>query len=348
MNITTRHFDSPLGEIVTYKLVNNSGASVELSSIGAGILSVIVPDRNGCMSDVVLGYKNLMDYIGDGPCAGKIPGRYANRIAAGRFSIDGERYTLAVNCGPNHLHGGPTGFMNRNWKSRRLDDGGVEFSYLSADGEEGYPGALAVTATYHWTDNNELSLDLEAVTDKKTVVNLTNHCYFNLDGEASGSALDHQLRLNASRYLITDEALTPTGKFGYVEGTPMDFRAFKQVGRDIDADFIPLRYGKGYDHCWVIDRYTPGQKVEAAELYSDKSGRNVKIFTTQPGVQLYTGNWLTGSPLGKSGTEYHDYDAVAIECQGLPDAPNHPEFPSQFLSPGETYRHNITFRFSAL
>lgn len=347
MNTTLRSVDSPHGEIKIYKFTNNHGASVELSSLGAGVLSIVVPDRDGHLDDVVLGYADILDYIGDGPCAGKIPGRYANRIANGYFEIDGVGYNLAVNCGPNHLHGGPTGFMNRNWKSRLLDDCSVEFTYLSVDGEEGYPGNLTATAIYRWSDANELSLELKAVSDKKTVVNLTNHCYFNLDGESAGSALNHKLKLNASHCLHTDSALTPTGELDDVSGTPMDFTSIKPVGRDIGTDFVPLRYGKGYDHCWVIDRGRDKEGlVEAAHLEAGISGRVLDVFTTQPAVQVYTGNWLTGSPVGKSGKEYNDYDAVAIECQGFPDAPNHQGFPSQLLNPGDEYRHVICYRFS--
>lgn len=349
MNTTINTVDSPVGEIRIFKLTNRQGASVELSSLGAGVLSIVVPDRDGHLDDVVLGYDNILDYIGDGPCAGKIPGRYANRIAKGYFEIDGIGYNLAVNCGPNHLHGGPGGFMNRNWEARLIDECTVEFTYKSIDGEEGYPGNLTATATYHWTDSDQLTLDLKAVADKKTVVNLTNHCYFNLDGQSSGSALGHRLRLNASRCLHTDAALTPTGILDDVAGTPMDFTSIKQVGKDIDADFEPLRNGKGYDHCWVIDSGSAsGEMVEAAHLEAERSGRVLDISTTQPAVQVYTGNWLTGSPTGKGGVEYHDYDAVAIECQGFPDAPNHKNFPSQLLLPGDIYHQVISFRFSVL
>ncbi len=347
MNIITDTIPLPQGEIKTYEMTNSRGSRVKLSSIGAGVLSIIVPDRHGDMADVVLGYKELKDYIDDGPCAGKIPGRYANRIAAGKFSIGDKDYTLAVNCGPNHLHGGPTGFMNRVWDSF-VDGDSVCFTYFSADGEEGYPGNLKVTARYDWSDDDELSLTLSATTDQTTVINLTNHCYFNLDGENAGCALDHVLKLFASRYLHTDAALTPSGKLDDVDGTPMDFRTAKTLGKDINADFEPLKFGKGYDHCWVIDGDNSGTLRKAARLHSDRSGRALEILTTQPAVQVYTGNWLTGSPLGKSGQDYHDYDAVAIECQGYPDAPNHDNFPSQLLTPGQTYQRRIVYRFSVV
>ena len=313
--------------------------------MGAGIVSIIVPDRNGNLADVVLGYRNPADYLADGPCAGKIPGRYANRIAAGRFAIDGQEYTLAINNGPNALHGGPTGFQNRVWQAREVAPGCIEFAYHSADGEEGYPGNLVVTATYTWDDDCTLTLALKAVTDKATVVNLTNHTYFNLAGHDSGSVLDHQLQLYASRYLPTDPTLIPLGEMAPVAGTPMDFTAPKALGADIKADFPALKYGKGYDNCWVIDDYQPGVVRLAARLHDERSGRTLEVSTSQPAVQVYTGNWLDGSPTSKSGHEYHDYDAVAIECQDMPDAPNKPQFPSILLRPGQQYHRIIKFHF---
>lgn len=339
MKITTRRYPSPLGEIVTYRIVNSKGASVVLSSLGAGILEINVPNKMGKIENVALGYARPTDYIDDGPCMGKIPGRYANRIAAGRLSIDGNEYSLAVNNGPNHLHGGPTGFQNRIWDSCITPDG-VRFTYISADGEEGYPGKLTVTADYRWTDRCKLVLELKATTDRDTIVNLTNHTYFNLRGADSGNALDHKLRINASRYLVTDEDLTPTGELAAVAGTPMDFRKLRAVGSRIRSNFPALVYGKGYDNCWALD----GE--EAVVLKEGISGRKLSIRTDQPGVQVYTGNWLTGCPVNRSGQRYIDYDGIAIEAQGFPDAPNHPSFPSQLLRPGEEYRRYISFTFS--
>ena len=308
---------SPYGkEIWRYTLKNSSGAYVQLSSVGAGIVAVAVPDRDGRLSDVVLGYKDPLSYFDDGPCAGKVPGRYANRIAKGHFTLDGKEYTLPVNNGPNHLHGGPQGFQNQVWESRIHEDG-VEFMYYSEDGEMGYPGALKAVARYEWSEDNELRLTLTAESDAPTVVNLTNHAYFNLDGEGSGSVLDHELRLNASEYLPTDETLIPTGESEPVAGTPMDFIVAKPLGRDITA----------------------------AELYSPASGRVLEVTTTQPGVQVYTGNWLAGCPEGKCGRSYSDYDGVAIECQHFPDSPNRPDYPTTVLRPGETFEEAIIFAF---
>lgn len=336
----------PAGEVTYITLTNASGARVVLSSLGAGIVSVEVPDAAGRMTDVVVGYRDPADYMADGPCAGKCPGRYANRIARGHLEIDGAVHQLAINNGPNALHGGPTGFQNRIWKVAEKTDGRIVFEYTSADGEEGYPGRLEVRATYTWSDDNELTLRFEARTDKPTAVNLTNHAYWNLSGHDAGTALGHILRLYASRWLPTDETLVPTGELAPVAGTPMDFTEPKTLGRDIRADFPALKYGKGYDNCWALDAYDgQGTAVHAARLEDPESGRVLDVYTTQPGVQVYTGNWLTGSPLGKDGAVYEDYCAVAIECQHYPDAPNRPDFPTTRLDPGETLHETIEFHF---
>ena len=329
--------------IYKYTITNSKGASVVLSNIGAGIVSINVPDRNGKIGDVVLGYGKAESYFGDGPCAGKCPGRFANRIAKGKFVLGGKEYDLPVNNGPNHLHGGPDGFQNQVWDSRK-SKGGVEFIYVSKDGEAGYPGNLKVMARYDWSENNELLLTFTARTDRETVVNLTNHAYFNLNGK--GSVLRHYLKLNASEYLPTDDSLIPLGEPEAVAGTPMDFQNAKTLGRDIKKDFPALNYGKGYDACWCIDGYMPGQLQDAAELYSKVSGRVLKVTTTQPGIQVYTGNWLEGCPAGKRGRIYHDYDAVALECQHFPDSPNEPDYPCTVLKPGKLFKEAIIFAFS--
>ncbi len=332
-------------DIVAYTIMNASGASVTLCNIGAAIISVNVPDRDGKLADVVLGYSDPLSYFGDGPCMGKVPGRYANRIAGGKFILDGKEYTLPVNNGPNHLHGGPEGFQNKVWESRE-HEGGVEFMYFSEDGEMGYPGALKAVARYEWSEDNELRLTFTAETDAPTIVNLTNHAYFNLNGEGSGTVLDHELRLNASEYLPTEGTLIPLGESEPVAGTPMDFVTAKRLGRDINEDFPALRYGKGYDACFVIDGAEEGVLQEAAELYSPESGRVLSVFTTQPGIQIYTGNWLAGCPESKNGGHYSDYDGVAMECQKFPDTPNRPDYPSAVLRPGEVYEEAIIYAFS--
>ena len=332
-------------EIFLYTLTNGQGASIQVSSVGAGIVSVNVPDKNGVIADVVLGYPDPMSYFADGPCAGKIPGRYANRIAKGHFTLDGKEYKLPINNGPNHLHGGPQGFQNQVWESRIHEDG-VEFLYFSEDGEMGYPANLKAVARYEWSEDNELRLTLTATCDAPTIVNLTNHAYFNLNGEGSGDILSHLLQLNASEYLPTDETLIPLGESAPVAGTPMDFVVEKPLGRDIKEDFPALKYGKGYDNCWVIDGAEKGQLQEAATLYSPESGRVLTVSTTQSGVQVYTGNWLSGCPVGKCGRSYNDYEGVAIECQNFPDAPNKEDYPSPVLRPGEVYQQAIIFAFS--
>ncbi len=348
MKSNMQSVESAHGTITLVTLNNKSGAWVVLSSLGAGIVSVNVPDARGNVADVVLGYENPADFMADGPCAGKIPGRYANRIANGKFSLDKKEYTLPVNNGPNHLHGGPDGFQNKIWQVNSVTENSVEFSIKGDDGEAGYPGVIVVKARYTWSDDNELTLDLTAESDAPTVVNLTNHAYFNLSGHDSGTVLKHRLQLNASNYLPTDDTLIPEGGIAPVAGTPMDFTTERFIGERIKDDFPALRYGKGYDNCWVIDNYEEGNHQPVARLTDLESGRVLEVSTTQPGVQVYTGNWLDGCPVGKGGAVYHDYDGVAIECQGFPDAPNHDNFPSQVLRPGQTYRQKIAFRFSTL
>lgn len=344
MRIETKSVVSQKGDITLYTLTNNKGASVVLSSLGCGIVSVNVPDREGNLADVAIGYADATSYYYDGPCAGKVPGRYANRIAKGHLEVEGKTYQLAINNGPNALHGGPEGFQNKIWDSA-IEDGKVVFTRTSPDGEENYPGELKVKVIYSWNDDCELELQLIAVTDKTTVVNLTNHAYFNLAGENSGSIFDHQLWLGCSHYLPTDDTLIPTGEIAPVAGTPMDFTQAKAIGRDIKTDFPALNYGKGYDNCWVVDDWKKGELKHVATLSEAKSGRVLEVFTTQPAAQVYTGNWLAGSPISKSGRSYNDYDGVAIECQGMPDAPNKPNFPCQQLRPGEEYKETIIFKF---
>ena len=331
--------------IYKYTITNNSGASVVLCNIGAGIVSINVPDKNGKLGDVAMGYGKAESYFGDDPCSGKCPGRFANRIAKGKFTLGGKTYSLPINNGPNHLHGGPDGFQNQVWESRKKK-GGVEFMYISKDGECGYPGNLKVVARYDWSEKNELFLTFTAKTDKETIINLTNHCYFNLNGK--GSVMRHYLKLNASEYLPTDDTLIPVGDSEPVAGTPMDFLNSKTLGRDSKKDFPALNYGKGYDACWCIDGYMPGQLQTAAELYSKVSGRLLKVTTTQPGIQVYTGNWLEGCPVGKKGRIYHDYSAVALECQHFPDSPNKPEYPTTVLKPGKLFKEAIIFAFSVV
>ena len=336
----------PQGEVDVVTLTNASGASVKLVGIGAGVMAVNVPDKDGKMADVALGYANIEDYMGDGPCSGKVPGRYANRIALGKFSLDGVEYSLPINNGPNCNHGGPDGFHNHIWKLVDSTDNSVTFEYVSPDGEAGFPGTLTARAQYTWTDDNQLNLHLTATTDKKTVVNLTNHTYWNLAGHNSGNIFKQILRMNANRYLPTSDSLIPDGTLATVAGTPMDFTFPKEIGRNIKDLFPALNYGKGYDNCWVIAGWKAGEMRPAAELYDPESGRVLDVYTDQPGVQVYTGNWLSGCPANKEGRPYEDYDGVAIECQDFPNSPNTPNFPSTVLEPGQEYSRHINFKFS--
>ena len=336
---------TPEGDpVVIYTMRNSKGYEVELCNMGAAIVSIHVPDREGNVGDVALGYENRMDYVTEGPCMGKVPGRYANRIAKGRFTLDDKEYRLTVNKEPNHIHGGPTGFHKSIWEGR-VEENRVVFAIDSPDGQEGYPSDLYVEAVYDWDDDNRLELTLLAQTNGATIINLTNHAYFNLAGAGNCDIKGHTLRINASHFLPTDRTLIPTGELRSVEGTPMDFRTAKAIGRDIDADYEPLIYGSGYDNCWPIDGWEEGVIREAALLTDPTSGRTMRVLTDQPSVQVYTANHLGGCPLGKGGKVYDDYAGVAIECQGYPDAPNKPHFPSQVLRKGERYERHIIFEF---
>ncbi len=351
MTVETHKHPAPFGEITLVRIVNDLGASVTLSSLGAGIVAVEVPDRNGNIDNVILSYENPADYMADPPTMGKTAGRYANRIARGELVVDGKKYQLAVNCGPHHLHGGPRGFQNKIWNVETFSNG-VRFSIDSPDGDENYPGALHVSVEYRWNNECDLSISFEATADSPSVINLTNHAYWNLDGSESGNALGHQLKMKASRWLPTDSTLAPSGELENVKGTPMDFLEFHTVGERIKTDFPALKYGKGYDNCWAIDQAAEAAKEGNPKLITDavilkaaRSGRELHIDTDQPGVQIYSGNWLAGSPKNKNGLSYEDYDGIAIEAQGFPDAPNIPAFPSQRIDPANPYRRTIIYRF---
>lgn len=331
--------------IILYTLRNDRGAEVQLSNFGATVVSVKVPDREGRMADVALGYKHPEGYFFDGAAAGKSVGRCANRIAFGRMSIEGQEYALEVNNGGNHLHGGTKNFANRIWESR-VETNRVVMSLLSEDGDQGYPGELRVEAIFDFDDDSSLEITYLARTDKTTVVNLTNHLYFNLAGEGSGTVLDHELQLNSSQALEMDRRQCPTGELIDVAGTPQDFREFRAFRPGIEAEFNHIRDFRGYDHPFVIDGWKPGILGEVGTLRDPKSGRTVRVLSSQPSVMIYTGNWLSGGcPQTKSGGRYADYDGVAIECQNYPDAVNHAQFPSPLLRPEELYCQKIVFRF---
>lgn len=337
---------TPEGEaIVLYTIRNSKGCEVQLCNIGASIVSVKVPDRDGKIDDVVLGYKDPMSYFGDGAASGKSVGRVANRIARGRMTIEGVEYRLEINNGVNHLHGGSKGFANRVWESR-VETNRVVFSLVSADCDQNYPGEVYVEAGFYFDDDDALEITYMARTDKTTVVNLTNHVYWNLAGEGSGrTILDHELQLDCSRVLEMDPTQIPTGRYLDVKGTPQDFTTGRILGKDIDSEFNHMKDFRGYDHYFVLDGWRPNILSRMGELRCEATGRKVEILSSQAGAMVYTGNWLAGGcPVTKSGGRYEDYAGVAIECQNYPDAVNHADFPSILLRPGETYCQKIVFR----
>jgi aldose 1-epimerase len=336
------------GPVDRYLLSNGRGMRVALLTYGGIVQSLEVPDRNGDPANVVLGFAELQGYLDNpGPFFGALIGRYGNRIAEGRFTLDGTAHQLPVNNGPNSLHGGTDGFDKRLWSATPLEqDGtvGLDLRYVSPDGDQGYPGTLTVDVRYTLTPEHELRIDYRAVTDAPTVVNLTNHSYFNLAGEGTGDVYRHQLRINASHFTPVDAGLIPTGRIVPVSGTPHDFRQATPVGSRLRTGDTQLRYAGGYDHNWVLDRPGPGL-APAAQLTEPISGRTLSVHTTEPGLQFYSGNFLDGTLAGTSGRLYRQGDGLALETQHFPDSPNQPEFPSTVLRPGETYRSSTVLRF---
>ncbi len=343
---TTNFGTTRSGEAVRrISLTNKNGLIARFTSYGAMLIELHVPDRHGKLADVVLGFDNLESYLKGHPFFGNTTGRYANRIAHGKFTLDGKTYTLATNNGQHHLHGGVNALDKQNWKAETLntpDGPAVRFSHVSPDGSEGYPGNLNLVVTYTLTNDNALRIDYEATTDKPTVVNLTNHAYFNLKGAGNGTVKDHVLRLFADNYTPGDEGLIPTGEIRSVAGTPLDFRKPTAIGARWDQ--LPASL-KGYDHNFVINNWSPGKLVPAAELYEPASGRRMRVQTSKPGVQVYSAIHLNTT--GKGGKHYHPTDAVCLETQFFPDTPNKPNFPSCVLRPGETYRSTTIYGFSA-
>lgn len=328
-----------------YTLTNSKGMEVSISTYGGIVTSIKVPDRSGKFADVVLGHDSVEPYVrNNSPFLGATIGRYGNRIGHARFTLDGVEYKLAANNGPNNLHGGPTGFNTRVWKAKELKNG-LELTYLSKDGEEGFPGNLSVTVTFTVTENNELRIRYQAATDKTTVVNLTNHSYFNLAGQGEGDVLGHLLMINADRFTPVDSDLIPTGELKPVEGTPFDFRKPTAIGARIDADDPQVKLGGGYDHNFVLNRTGPGL-ILAARAVDPRSGRVLETLTTEPGVQFYAGNFLDGSIKGKGGKAYSKRYGFCLETQHYPDSPNKPSFPTTTLKPGERYDTTTVYRFS--
>jgi aldose 1-epimerase len=335
--------EMPEGKVVDrYTLTNAKGLKATIMTYGATLTSVETPDRNGKFTNITLNLNSLSDYLAGHPFFGSIAGRYANRIAKGKFTLDGAEYTLATNNGPNHLHGGLKGFDKVVWKAEPVKGSGcvgLKLSYASRDGEEGYPGRLISTVVYTLNNDNELKIEYTATTDKPTVVNLTNHTYWNLAGPAAGGILDHVVMLNADRYLPVDDTLIPLGAPAAVQGTPMEFTQPKTIGARI------AQVQGGYDHAYILNQKKPNEMTLAARVIEPKSGRVLEIYTTQPAVQFYTGNFLDGT-LKASGVVYQKHHGFCLETEHYPDSPNHPAYPTTVLRPGETYHQVTVHKFS--
>lgn len=330
-----------------YYLTNKNGLEITVTNFGARIVELFTPDRNGKFEDIVLGHDHIdkyVNYAGE-RFLGATIGRYGNRIAKGKFTLDRVDYTLPVNNEPNSLHGGTMGFDMLVWDARQVDEQTVSFRLVSPDGDQGYPGTLTVNMTYQLNDDNELVIVHQATTDKKTVVNLSHHSFFNLHGAGNGSINDHILTLNASNYNPVDATLIPSGPVAPVEGTPMDFRRPTAIGARVDQDFEQLNFGRGYDHNWVIDRKTGKELEHAATVYEPASGRMMEVWTTEPSIQFYGGNFFDGKDVGKGGKSYDFRASLALETQHYPDSPNQPDFPSTELKPGEQYYHKCVYKF---
>jgi aldose 1-epimerase len=339
-----------------YILRNKDHAAVAITNYGARVVSLLVPDKRGILRDVVVGYDGIGKYLHQPETYfGAIVGRYGNRIARGKFRLEGKVYTLAANDGANHLHGGRKGFGSVVWDAQRLNDQTVKLLYLSKDGEEGYPGNLSVEVTYTLTDSNELRIVYRATTDKATVLNLTNHSYFNLNGQGSGTINNHLLQINAARYTPVDSVLIPTGSIEPVAGTPLDFRQPATIGSGIGENNVQLKYGRGYDHNFVLDHGPSGNTKNgtreggldrAVTVTGDQSGICLELYTTEPGVQFYSGNFMKGTNPIKGGKKDDHRTAFCLETQHYPDSPNEPLFPSTELKPGQTYRSTTVYKFS--
>lgn len=334
-------------KVEIYTLTNSKGAEARITTYGATLVSLKVPDNKSAFADVILGYDTVDGYINDTAYFGATIGRYGNRIAKGKFTLDGQVYNLAVNNGENHLHGGPKGFHKRIWKAKPYTDANgvnLELTYLSKNGEENYPGNLSVKVVYTLTDNNEIKLNYSATSDKDTIINLTNHSYFNLAGAGSGTILNHQLQINADQYTPTDAGSIPTGELQNVKNTPMDFTTSTTIGERIDQSFEQLVLGKGYDHNWVLNK-TGNDLTAIAKVYESTSGRVLEVYTTEPGVQFYSGNFLDGVK-GKNGKVYQKRDGFCLETQHFPDSPNKPNFPSTVLKANQPFSSTTIYKFS--
>lgn len=337
---------TPNNEAVTlYTLKNSKGMEVQIMNYGAIITKIMVPDKNKVIEDVVLGFDSVADYIKDSPYFGAVVGRYGNRIAGGKFNLDGKNYSLAAQNNGQHLHGGLKGFDKKVWKTLSQKPGSLTLSYLSKDGEEGFPGNLEVQVTYTLTEDNAIAMDYTAKTDHATVLNICNHSYFNLTGNVKRDVLDHTIQLNAPFFIPVDKVLIPTGEVKSVKGGPFDFTSPKKIGLEINAADEQIAFGGGYDHCYAFDK-APGAYAKIAHVEEPVSGRVMEVFTTEPGVQFYTGNNLDGHLIGKYGAKYNKRTGFCLETQHYPDSPNKPNFPSTVLRPGETYTSKTVYQFS--
>jgi aldose 1-epimerase len=335
-------------KVYSYTLKNSSGMKAEIIEFGATVRTLSVPDRSGKFSDIVLGYDDLSSYENGSSYFGAIVGRYGNRIAKGKFTMDGKEYQLTVNSGTNHLHGGKKGFDKVLWKAEPVEsktDPALKLTYVSKDGEEGYPGTVTVTVTYTVTKDNELRIDYEGTTDKTTILNPTHHSYFNLTGDFTKKILDHELMIKADTFTPVDSNLIPSGELRKVEGTPFDFRKPEKIGARINEKDEQLRFGIGYDHNWVLNDYSKNVRLSAA-VYDPQSGRYMEVLTDQPGLQFYSGNFLDGSAKGKDGILYAHRTGLCLEAQLFPDSPNKKNFPSAVLKPGEVYHQTTIYKFS--
>jgi aldose 1-epimerase len=332
-----------------YELVNKHHARAAFTNYGARLTGLWLPDKNGKMTDVAVGFSRVEDYLkATERYFGATIGRFANRIANGKFTIDGQQYSSSLNNGPNTLHGGKQGFSEVVWDAIMPDDHTIQFTRLSKDMEEGFPGNLHVKVTYTLTGDNELQMEYVASTDKKTIVNLTNHAFFNLNGEGSGTILNHRLQINADRYTPVDSTLIPTGKIESVAGTPFDFRQLQTIGSRIGQADEQLRNGKGYDHNWVLNSSKPGEMFSAAIVVGEQSGIMLEVLTQEPGVQFYSGNFMQSQNTFKSGAKDDYRSAFCLETQHFPDSPNQPSFPSTILEPGQEYRTKSSYKFSVV
>lgn len=349
IKVDAAKFDTTIDgkKVQLFTLENKNGMVLQLTNYGARIVSLIVPDKEGNMADIALGFNEIGPYVDNGMYLGCIVGRYANRIEKGKFTLDGQDYTLYTNNGPNTLHGGKKGLNKVVWDA--VQEGNkVTFTYVSPDMEEGYPGTLTIAHSMELTDDNQIIMEYDATTDAPTVINLSNHTYFNLLGEGNGDILDHTMQIIASQTTPVDSTLIPTGELADVTSTPFDFREGEKIGARVNNANEQLKYGAGYDHNWVLDKTEDGALELALRLSEETTGRVMEIYTTEPAMQFYGGNFMDGSVTGKSGKPYNYRSAVVVEPQHYPDSPNHDNFPSTVLRPGEKYYHKSVYKFKTM